>query len=101
MSCHYPILYIPQMADEDSSDTEDLLDYAEEVGRHHSLMGYEGSPSPNYSSMERQRHNGCVCVCVPMVDLHESTSVFHIRQYEVLFISEAVQFTCQSFNTLV
>ncbi|KAK7169856.1 hypothetical protein R3I94_000178 [Phoxinus phoxinus] len=46
------------VADEDSSDTDDLLDYAEEVGRHHSLMGYEGSPSPNYSSMERQRHNG-------------------------------------------
>ncbi|XP_067304716.1 spermatogenesis associated 6-like protein isoform X2 [Pseudorasbora parva] len=48
----------PWMADEDSSDTEDLLDYAEEVGRHHSLMGYEGSPSPSHSSMERQRHNG-------------------------------------------
>ncbi|XP_077057979.1 spermatogenesis associated 6-like protein [Siphateles boraxobius] len=41
-----------------TEDSDDLLDYAEEVGRHHFLMGYEGSPSPNYSSMERQRHNG-------------------------------------------
>lgn len=48
----------PWMANEDSSDTDDLLDYAEEVGRHHSLMRYEGSPSPSHSSMERQRHNG-------------------------------------------
>ncbi|RXN31838.1 CTD nuclear envelope phosphatase 1 [Labeo rohita] len=47
-----------QMADEDSSDTDDLLDYAEEVGRHHSLMGYEGSSSPRHSSVDRQRHNG-------------------------------------------
>ncbi|XP_048042010.1 spermatogenesis associated 6-like protein isoform X2 [Megalobrama amblycephala] len=47
----------PWMGD-DSSDTDDLLDYAEEVGRHHSQMGYEGSPSPSHSSMERQRHNG-------------------------------------------
>ncbi|XP_050971105.1 spermatogenesis associated 6-like protein [Labeo rohita] len=46
------------MADEDSSDTDDLLDYAEEVGRHHSLMGYEGSSSPRHSSVDRQRHNG-------------------------------------------
>lgn len=53
------------MGDEDSSDTDDLLDYAEEVGRHHSQMGYEGSPSPSHSSMERQRHNGYVCVCSP------------------------------------
>ncbi|XP_067257486.1 spermatogenesis associated 6-like protein [Chanodichthys erythropterus] len=48
----------PWMGDEDSSDTDDLLDYAEEVSRHHSQMGYEGSPSPSHSSMERQRHNG-------------------------------------------
>lgn len=46
----------PWMADEDSSDTDDLLDYAEEVGRHHSLMGYEGSS--RHSSMDCQRHNG-------------------------------------------
>ncbi|XP_016417334.1 spermatogenesis associated 6-like protein isoform X1 [Sinocyclocheilus rhinocerous] len=48
----------PWMADEDSSDTDDLLDYAEEVGRHHSLKRYEGSPSPRHSSMDRQRNNG-------------------------------------------
>ncbi|KAI2662159.1 Spermatogenesis associated 6-like protein [Labeo rohita] len=53
---HCPSLF--QMADEDSSDTDDLLDYAEEVGRHHSLMGYEGSSSPRHSSVDRQRHNG-------------------------------------------
>uniref|UniRef100_A0A671LNU7 Spermatogenesis associated 6-like protein n=1 Tax=Sinocyclocheilus anshuiensis TaxID=1608454 RepID=A0A671LNU7_9TELE len=47
-----------EMADEDSSDTDDLLDYAEEVGRHHSLKRYEGSPSPRHSSMDRQRNNG-------------------------------------------
>ncbi|KAF4110572.1 spermatogenesis associated 6-like protein isoform X2 [Onychostoma macrolepis] len=46
----------PWMAEEDSSDTDDLLDYAEEVGRHHSLMGYEGSS--RHSSTDRQRHNG-------------------------------------------
>ncbi|XP_073691731.1 spermatogenesis associated 6-like protein [Garra rufa] len=46
------------MADEDSSDTDDLLNYAEEVGRHHSLMGYEGSSSPRHSSVDGQRHNG-------------------------------------------
>ncbi|XP_043101234.1 spermatogenesis associated 6-like protein [Puntigrus tetrazona] len=43
----------PWMADEDSSDTDDLLDYAEEVGRHHFLTG-----SSRYSSTDRQRHNG-------------------------------------------
>ncbi|KAK2914352.1 hypothetical protein Q8A67_002751 [Cirrhinus molitorella] len=48
----------PGIADEDSSDTDNLLDYAEEVGRHHSLMGYEGSPSPKHFRMDRQRHNG-------------------------------------------
>uniref|UniRef100_A0A672NBQ1 Spermatogenesis-associated protein 6-like n=1 Tax=Sinocyclocheilus grahami TaxID=75366 RepID=A0A672NBQ1_SINGR len=53
---HCPSLF--QMADEDSSDTDDLLDYAEEVGRHHSLKRYEGSPSPRHSSMDRQRNNG-------------------------------------------
>ncbi|XP_042584611.1 spermatogenesis associated 6-like protein [Cyprinus carpio] len=44
------------MADQDSSDTDDLLDYAEEVSRHHSLVGYEGSS--RHSSTDCQRHNG-------------------------------------------
>uniref|UniRef100_A0A9J7ZVL4 Spermatogenesis associated 6-like n=1 Tax=Cyprinus carpio carpio TaxID=630221 RepID=A0A9J7ZVL4_CYPCA len=41
------------MADQDSSDTDDLLDYAEEVSRHHSLVGYEGSS--RHSSTDCQR----------------------------------------------
>ncbi|NP_956706.1 spermatogenesis associated 6-like protein [Danio rerio] len=46
------------MADEDSSDTDDLLDIADEVNRYHSLMGHEGSSILSPSSVEHQRQNG-------------------------------------------
>ncbi|XP_065144934.1 spermatogenesis associated 6-like protein [Paramisgurnus dabryanus] len=44
--------------DGDSSDTDNLLDYATEVGKRHSRMEYNGSSSPSHSSMESQKHNG-------------------------------------------
>ncbi|XP_051552270.1 spermatogenesis associated 6-like protein [Myxocyprinus asiaticus] len=47
----------PLVPDVDSSDTDDLLDFAEGVGHHHSLMDYERSPSSSHSSTESQRHN--------------------------------------------
>ncbi|XP_056606706.1 spermatogenesis associated 6-like protein [Triplophysa dalaica] len=50
----------PIVSDGDSSDTDDLLDYAEEVGQRHSLKEYEGSFSQSHPSTESRRHNGCI-----------------------------------------
>ncbi|TRY97154.1 hypothetical protein DNTS_009640 [Danionella cerebrum] len=46
------------MLDEDSSDTDDLLDYAEEVSHHHSLVGLDRPSHSKLSSLERSRHHG-------------------------------------------
>ncbi|TRY97153.1 hypothetical protein DNTS_009640 [Danionella cerebrum] len=47
-----------KMLDEDSSDTDDLLDYAEEVSHHHSLVGLDRPSHSKLSSLERSRHHG-------------------------------------------
>ncbi|XP_057197888.1 spermatogenesis associated 6-like protein isoform X2 [Triplophysa rosa] len=73
----------PFVPDGDSSDTDDLLDYAEEVGQRHSLKEYEGSSSPSHSSTESQRHNGCVFVCVFSRSLLGSSGVWEEVQERV------------------
>ncbi|XP_055068805.2 spermatogenesis associated 6-like protein isoform X1 [Misgurnus anguillicaudatus] len=47
-----------KVPDGDSSDTDNLLDYAAEVSKRHSRMEYEGSSIPSHSSRESQKHNG-------------------------------------------